>query len=82
MSARDESTRGHAAHTQDAAERGLQGEFTRPVRITLLGAGSRFTPRLVNDVLRTPGAERGEIALCDGWTVESSTRRTDPRTTW
>ncbi|MBW2280591.1 MAG: alpha-glucosidase/alpha-galactosidase [Deltaproteobacteria bacterium] len=100
MSGADEKTRGHAAHTRDAEERGLPGEFSRPVRIAMLGAGSSFTPRLVNDVLRTPGAERGQIALCDidenrlgtmhaliekliaslgrdGWTVESSTKRTD-----
>lgn len=31
----------------------------------MLGAGSAFTPRLMNDVLRIPGAERGEIALVD-----------------
>jgi alpha-galactosidase len=31
----------------------------------MLGAGSGFTPRLVNDVLLIPGAERGEIALVD-----------------
>jgi hypothetical protein len=61
----EEVRRGHAAHTRDSQERGLEGEFPRPVRITMLGAGSSFTPRLVNDVLRTPGAARGEIALCD-----------------
>ncbi len=60
-----EVERGHSAHTRDAEERGLEGEFSRPVRIALLGAGSSFTPRLVNDVLRTPGAQRGQIALCD-----------------
>ncbi len=56
---------GHSEHTRDSDERGLDGEFTRPIRIAMLGAGSSFTPRLVNDVLRTPGAERGQIALCD-----------------
>jgi alpha-galactosidase len=56
---------GHAAHMKDAEERGLPGEFPRPIRITMMGAGSMFTPQLVNDVLRAPGAARGQIALCD-----------------
>ena len=57
---------GHAAHTQDAAQRGLPGFMARPIKITMLGAGSGFTPRLVNDVLRIPGAQRGgTIALVD-----------------
>ncbi|HYP17274.1 MAG TPA: alpha-glucosidase/alpha-galactosidase [Opitutus sp.] len=56
---------GHAAHTQDAAERGLAGAMRRPVKITMLGAGSGFTPRLVNDVLRIPGEQGGVIALVD-----------------
>ncbi|MCC7207828.1 MAG: alpha-glucosidase/alpha-galactosidase [Anaerolineae bacterium] len=37
----------------------------RPIKVTMIGAGSGFTPRLMNDILRIPGAERGEIALCD-----------------
>ncbi len=68
-----EVERGHSAHTRDAEERGLKGEFSRPLRIALLGAGSSFTPRLVNDVLRTPGAQRGQIALCD---IDASRLRT------
>lgn len=56
----------HAAHTQNADDtRGLRGEMPRPIKITMLGAGSGFTPRLLNDVLRIPGCERGEIALVD-----------------
>ena len=31
----------------------------------MLGAGSGFTPRLVNDVLQTPGTQGGTIALVD-----------------
>ncbi|MEO6002423.1 MAG: alpha-glucosidase/alpha-galactosidase [Opitutus sp.] len=61
-----EKLKGHSAHTQDAAERGLAGEMRRPIKITMLGAGSGFTPRLVNDVLRIPGCrEGGTIALVD-----------------
>lgn len=57
--------RGHAEHTQDAAALGLPGEITRPIKLTMLGAGSGFTPRLVNDVLRIPGGRGGVIALVD-----------------
>ncbi len=56
---------GHAAHTQDAAAQGLAGAVQRPIKITMLGAGSGFTPRLVNDVLRIPGNQGGVIALVD-----------------
>lgn len=37
----------------------------RPIKITMLGAGSGFTPRLVNDVFRIPGNVGGTIALVD-----------------
>lgn len=56
---------GHAAHTQDAAAHGLPGVMQRPIKLTMLGAGSGFTPRLVNDVLRIPGNRGGVIALVD-----------------
>jgi alpha-galactosidase len=56
---------GHAAHTQASESRGLPGRFGRPIRITFLGAGSGFCPRLLNDVLRTPGLAGGSIALVD-----------------
>jgi len=56
---------GHTSHTQDSATRGLAGECLRPIKITLLGAGSGFTPRLINDILRIPGNRGGTIALVD-----------------
>ena len=56
---------GHSAHTQDAAARGLPGNILRPIKITMMGAGSGFTPRLMNDVLRIPGDQGGTIALVD-----------------
>jgi alpha-galactosidase len=56
---------GHAAHTQDTATQGLPGVLQRPIKLTMLGAGSGFTPRLVNDVLRIPGNQGGVIALVD-----------------
>lgn len=62
----DEAAQGHAAHTKTADQTiGLKGEFQRPIKITMLGAGSNFTPRLLNDVLLIHGADRGEIALVD-----------------
>ncbi|MDD5201335.1 MAG: alpha-glucosidase/alpha-galactosidase [Terrimicrobiaceae bacterium] len=56
---------GHLAHTKAAQAPGLPGRFLRPIKITMLGAGSGFTPRLVNDVLKTPGNLGGIIALVD-----------------
>jgi len=56
---------GHTSHTQNAAQRGLVGECLRPIKITLLGAGSGFTPRLINDILRIPENRGGTIALVD-----------------
>jgi len=64
---------GHAAHTKSAASSGLPGSFTRPIKITMLGAGSGFTPRLVNDVLKIPGQQGGVIALVD---IDTSRLRT------
>ena len=59
------SLSGHAAHTQDAAAVGLTGSMDRPIKLTFLGAGSFFAPRLVNDVIRILGNQGGVIALVD-----------------
>lgn len=56
---------GHAAHTQDAAEQGLPGVFSRKIKVAFMGAGSFFTPRVLNDILKTPGAMGGTFALVD-----------------
>lgn len=56
---------GHAAHTKSSRQRGLAGTFSRPIKIAMLGAGSGFTPRLLNDVLKIPGQKGGMIALVD-----------------
>jgi alpha-galactosidase len=40
-------------------------EFSRPIHVTILGAGSMFTPRLTNDILRIPGERGGTIRLVD-----------------
>jgi alpha-galactosidase len=39
--------------------------MSRPISVTVLGAGSMFTPRLVNDLLRIPGEQGGTIGLVD-----------------
>jgi alpha-galactosidase len=65
MSKGKANQRGHSAHTQSAARAGLQGSMERPIKLTFLGAGSFFTPRLINDVLRIPGERGGVIALVD-----------------
>ena len=57
--------KGHAAHTHDADALGLPGAFARPIKVTIMGAGSGFTPRLTNDILRIPGEMGGVIALVD-----------------
>jgi alpha-galactosidase len=57
---------GHGEHTKSADNTlGLPGEMPRPIKITMMGAGSGFTPRLVNDVIRIPGNNGGLIALVD-----------------
>lgn len=56
---------GHADHTRDASERGLPGSFTRKIKISFIGAGSFFTPRVLNDILKTPGQRGGTFALVD-----------------
>ncbi len=37
----------------------------RPIKLTFLGAGSFFAPRLINDVIRIPRHQGGTIALVD-----------------
>ena len=37
----------------------------RPIKLTMMGAGSGFTPTLVRDVLQIPGHQGGTIALVD-----------------
>ena len=46
-------------------QKGLPGKFLRPIKVTFMGAGSAFCPRLCNDVLQMPTADKGEIYLVD-----------------
>ncbi|MCE0483180.1 MAG: alpha-glucosidase/alpha-galactosidase [Methylacidiphilales bacterium] len=56
---------GHAEHTKPSEFRGLPGKFRRPIKLTMMGAGSGFTPQLVKDLALTPGNMGGTIALVD-----------------
>jgi alpha-galactosidase len=58
-------SKGHASHTQSAEGTGLPGKMRRPIKITMMGAGSGFTPRVVNDIVRIPHQLGGTIALVD-----------------
>src|SRR5690242_10997124 len=66
MSTAAEKQQGHVAHSKASDNQlGLQGTMPRPIVITMMGAGSGFTPTLMKDVLCIPSAEAGEIRLCD-----------------
>jgi len=67
---------GHGEHTKAADAHTLPGEMLRPVKITMLGAGSAFTPRLMTDLFSIPGNKGGVIALVD---IDSSRLRTMQR---
>jgi len=59
------TSKGHAAHTQASEDKGLPGKMRRPIKVTMLGAGSGFTPRVVNDILKIPNQAGGTVALVD-----------------
>jgi alpha-galactosidase len=56
---------GHVEHTKSADAVTLSGEILRPIKLTMMGAGSGFTPKLMNDIIRIPGNKGGLIALVD-----------------
>lgn len=60
-----EEDTGHAAHSQDADERGMPGVFFRKIKVAFMGAGSFFTPRVLNDILKIPGQKGGTFVLVD-----------------
>ncbi|MEW6511028.1 MAG: alpha-glucosidase/alpha-galactosidase [Bacteroidota bacterium] len=55
----------HSSPTHEPPAKGFPGKVRRPFTVTMLGAGSWFTPRLMNDILRIPGLDGGEIRLVD-----------------
>jgi len=61
----EEDQSGHVVHSKAADAKGLPGEMRRPIKLTMMGAGSGFTPTLVRDVLQIPGNRGGTIALVD-----------------
>src|SRR5271170_3599158 len=58
-------SKGHASHTQASEGTGLPGKMRRPIKITMLGAGSGFTPRVFNDIVKIPSQLGGTVALVD-----------------
>jgi alpha-galactosidase len=60
-----EEMAGHAAHTKSASIVGLSGKMRRPIKVTMIGAGSGFTSTITRDILQTPGNLGGTIALVD-----------------
>jgi len=57
---------GHSAHSKKADNViGLEGVMPRPIKITMLGAGSGFTPHLFNDIMSIPGMRKLEFCLVD-----------------
>jgi len=65
MTTKKKKAAGHAAHTQSSTEKGLQGSFTRKINVAFIGAGSFFTPRVLDDILKIPGQKGGTFALVD-----------------
>ncbi len=67
-------TKGHSEHTQSADKQiGLPGKILRPIKVTMMGAGSGFTPRLCNDILCIPDINKVHFGLVDIDPVRLST---------
>ena len=49
----------------DLNGRGLPGDMPRPIKVAMLGAGSFFTPVILNDLLHIPNTAGGTVALVD-----------------
>lgn len=60
-----ENESGHIAHTKTSEQIGLPGTMRRPIKVTMIGAGSGFTPTITSDIFQTPGNLGGTIALVD-----------------
>lgn len=65
---------GHAGHVHRAESTGLPGELGRRFQVTMMGAGSMFTPEVVNDILRIPGPHPGGVI----WLVDVDEARLEP----
>jgi alpha-galactosidase len=56
---------GHVAHSGQLDPRTNHAPVHRPFKVTMIGAGSFFTPRVVCDIFQIYGYLGGEIALVD-----------------
>ncbi len=64
--ARAKAGEGHVAHSRPMEDKtGMDGTFHRPIKVTVLGAGSGFTPILANDLFSMPGSQGIELVLVD-----------------
>lgn len=61
----ERASEGHAGHVKRSGAKGLPGQMPRPVKVTIVGAGSMFSSEISNDLLRIPGNAGGTIALVD-----------------
>lgn len=55
----------HLQHTQPIEQPGLKGSMSRPIVVTMMGAGSSFTNAILKDVVLIPGNQGGELRLVD-----------------
>ena len=65
-----DTSRGKKSGSRSPSKAGPKEEtrgpgMSRPLKITVLGAGSNFTARLLNDIFRIPGDPGGVVALVD-----------------
>jgi len=66
MATKKADKQGHAAHMKKAdSQLGLPGKFQRSIKVTMMGAGSAFTPPLMSDILQIPNSGPITIALVD-----------------
>jgi len=64
--AKKTESKGHAEHMKTAdSQIGLPGVINRPFKLTFFGAGSAFTPPLMNDIMQIPNSGAITIALVD-----------------
>ena len=60
---------GHVGHVKRAGDRGLPGEMPRPIKVTIIGAGSMFSSSTCTACRATwekaRQLESDEVAVCD-----------------
>jgi alpha-galactosidase len=63
--AKKKVSKGAEEHIKQADQIGLPGKIERPLKITMMGAGSFFTIHLARDILQIPGIGPVELHLVD-----------------